>query len=53
MGQDLDCMVDGLMGFYRSTFSKPGTEFNLDLTPMKFLGFSNHEKGAQRQEILK
>jgi hypothetical protein len=26
MGRDLDCMVDVLMGFHRSTFSKPNTE---------------------------
>jgi hypothetical protein len=37
MGRDLDCMADVLMGFHRSTF----------------LGFSNHEKGAPRQEISK
>jgi hypothetical protein len=43
-GRDPDCMADVLMGFYRSTFSKPNTEFNSDLVPMKFLGFSNHEK---------
>jgi hypothetical protein len=28
MGRDLDCMADVLMGFHRSTFSKPDTEFN-------------------------
>jgi hypothetical protein len=31
MGRDLDCMADILMGFHRSTFSKPNTEFNSDL----------------------
>jgi len=29
---DLDCMVDVLMGFHWSTFSKLNTEFNSDLT---------------------
>jgi hypothetical protein len=28
MRRDLDCMADVLMGFHRSTFSKPNTEFN-------------------------
>jgi hypothetical protein len=37
-------MADVLMGFHRSTFSKPNTEFNIDLAPMRFLGFSNREK---------
>jgi hypothetical protein len=35
------------------TFSKPNTKFNSDLAPMQFLGFSNHENGALRQEISK
>jgi hypothetical protein len=39
MGQDLDCMADVLMGFYRSTFSKPNTEFNSDLAPCDFWAF--------------
>jgi hypothetical protein len=30
---DLDCMADVLMGFHRSTFSKPNTEINSDLAP--------------------
>jgi hypothetical protein len=32
----LDCMADVLMGFHRSTFSKPNTEFNSDLAPCDF-----------------
>jgi hypothetical protein len=32
MGRDLNCMADVLMGFHRSTFSNPNTEFNSDLT---------------------
>jgi hypothetical protein len=53
MGQDLDCMPDVLMGFHRSTFSKPNTEFNLDIAPRDLGGFSNHGKGTPRQEISK
>jgi hypothetical protein len=52
MGQHLDSMVDVLIGFHDSTFSKPNTEFNLSYF-MGFLGFSNHVKGALRQEISK
>jgi hypothetical protein len=33
MGRDLECMADVLMGFHRSTFSKPNIKFNSDLTP--------------------
>jgi hypothetical protein len=36
---NLDCMVDVLMGFHRSTFSKPNTEFNSDLAPCDFWVF--------------
>jgi hypothetical protein len=39
MGRDLDCMADVLMGFHRSTFSKPNTEFNSDLAPCGFWAF--------------
>jgi hypothetical protein len=46
MRRDVDCMADVLMGFHRSTFSKPNTEFSTDLAPMRFLSFYNHEKGA-------
>jgi hypothetical protein len=34
-GRVLDCMADILMGFHRSTFSKPNREFNSDLAPCK------------------
>jgi hypothetical protein len=43
MRRDLDCMADVLMGFQRSTFSKPNAEFNSDLTPFDFWAFSNRE----------
>jgi hypothetical protein len=36
MRRDLDCMADVLMGFHRSTFSKPNTKFNSDLAPCDF-----------------
>jgi hypothetical protein len=39
MGLDLDCMADVLMGFHRSTISKPNTEFNSDLVPCDFWAF--------------
>jgi hypothetical protein len=38
-GRDLDCMADVLMGFHRSTFSKPNTESNSDLAPCDFRAF--------------
>jgi hypothetical protein len=38
-GRDVDCMADVLMGFHRSTFPKPNTEFNSDLTPCDFWSF--------------
>jgi hypothetical protein len=39
MGRDLDCMAYVLMEFYRSTFSKPNTEFNSDLASCDFWAF--------------
>jgi hypothetical protein len=39
MGQDPDCVVDGLMGFHQSITSKPNTEFNSDLAPYDFWAF--------------
>jgi hypothetical protein len=39
MRRDLDCMADVLMGFHRSTFSKPNIEFNSDLAPYEFWTF--------------
>jgi hypothetical protein len=53
MAWDLDCMVDVLMGFHLTTFSKSNTEFKFRSHPIQFLGFSNHEKGTPRQEISK
>jgi hypothetical protein len=44
MGQDLDCMADVLMGFYRSTFSQPNREFNSDLAPCDFWAFTTMKR---------
>jgi hypothetical protein len=43
MGRDLDRMADVLMGFHRSTFSKPNTEFNSDLASCDFWAFPTME----------
>jgi hypothetical protein len=39
MGQDLDCIADVIIGFHRSTFFKPKTEFNSDLALCNFWAF--------------
>jgi hypothetical protein len=44
MGQNLDCMVDVLMGFHQSTFSKLDTEFNSYLIPCDFWAFSTTKR---------
>jgi hypothetical protein len=44
MGRDLDGMAVVLMGFYRSTFSKPNTEFNSDFAPCDFWAFSTMKR---------
>jgi hypothetical protein len=51
MGRDLDCMAGVLMGFHRSTFSKPKTDFNSDLAPCDFWALPTIKKGAPKQEI--
>jgi hypothetical protein len=50
MGQDLDCMADVLMGFHRSTFSKPNTEFSSNLAPCEVMNGLQHvfEKWVER-----
>jgi hypothetical protein len=37
---DLDCMVDVLMGFHRSTSSTPNTKFNPHLAPCDIWAFA-------------
>jgi hypothetical protein len=44
MGRDLVCMVDVLMGFHPSTFSKPNTEFNSNLAPFGFWTFPSMKR---------
>jgi hypothetical protein len=39
MWRDLNCIADVLMGFHRSTFSKPNTEFKSDLAACNFRAF--------------
>jgi hypothetical protein len=54
-GRDLDCMADVLMGFHRSTFSKPNTEFNSDLAPHAISGLFHPRKGsseARKFEVI-
>jgi hypothetical protein len=51
MGQDLDCMVDVLMGFHWSTFSKLNTEFNSDLTPCNFRAFPTMRRELQGKKF--
>jgi hypothetical protein len=49
----LGYMADVLMGFYSSTFSQTDRRIQFRSRPMRFLGFSNHGKGASRQDISK
>jgi hypothetical protein len=44
LGRDLDYRKDVLMGFYRSTFSKPNSEFNSDFAPYDFWAFPTMKK---------
>jgi hypothetical protein len=41
------------MGFHRSIFFQTEQRIQFRSHPMRFLGFSNYEKGALRQEISK
>jgi hypothetical protein len=51
MGQDLDCMVDVLMGFCPSTFSKLNTKFKSDLTPCNFWAFPTMKRELQDKKF--
>jgi hypothetical protein len=44
MGRDVDCVADVLMGFHRSSFSKPNAEFNSDFAPCDFWAFPIMER---------
>jgi hypothetical protein len=51
MGQELNCMVDVLMGFHQPTSSKPNTEFNSDLTPCNFWAFPTMKRELQGKKF--
>jgi hypothetical protein len=51
MGLDLDCMVDVLMGFHRSTFSKPNIQFSSDLAPCDFWAFPTMKRELQGKKF--
>jgi hypothetical protein len=51
MERDLDCMADVLIGFHQSTFSKPKTEFNLDLTLCDFWAFPTMKRELQGKKF--
>jgi hypothetical protein len=51
MMRDLDCMVVVPMGFHRSTFSKPNTEFNSDLAPCDFQAFPTVKRELQGKKF--
>jgi hypothetical protein len=50
-GRDLDCMTNIVVGFHRSTFSKPNTEFNSDLTPCDFWAFPTMERELRGEKF--
>jgi hypothetical protein len=51
MGLDLDCMMDILIGFHQSTFSKPNTEFNSHLTLCDFWAFPTMRRELQGRKF--
>jgi hypothetical protein len=51
MEQDLDCMADVLMGFHRSTFSKPKTKFNSDLATCGSWAFPTMKTELRRKKF--
>jgi hypothetical protein len=44
-------MEDVLIGFHRSTFSKPNTEFNSDLAPCDFWAFPTMKRELQGKKF--
>jgi hypothetical protein len=44
-------MVDVLMGFHQSTFSKPNTEFHSDFTLCNFWAFPTMERELQGKKF--
>jgi hypothetical protein len=51
MGRALDYIVNVLMGFHQSTFSKPNTELNSNLAPCGFWAFSTMKRELQGKEL--
>jgi hypothetical protein len=51
MGRDLNFMADVLMGFHRSTFSKPNTEFNSYLAPCDFWAFPTMKRESEARNF--
>jgi hypothetical protein len=51
MGRDLGCMEGVLMGFHRSTFSKPNTEFNSYLAQCDFWAFPTTKREFQDEKF--
>jgi hypothetical protein len=51
MGRDVDSMADVLMGFHRSTFSKPNTKFNSDFAPCDFYAFPTMKMELRGKEF--
>jgi hypothetical protein len=49
--QDLDYMVDVLMVFHQSTFSKPNAEFNSDLATCNFWAFPTMKRELQGKKF--
>jgi hypothetical protein len=49
--QDLDCMVEVLMGFHRSTFSKPKTEFYSHLALCDFWAFQPQKGSSEARNF--
>jgi hypothetical protein len=44
-------MMGVLMGFHRSTFSKPNTEFNSDLAPCNFWAFPTMKRSSEARNF--
>jgi hypothetical protein len=51
-GRDLDCKAGVLMGFHRSAFSKPNTEFDSDLAPCDFWAFRTMKRELRSKKFL-
>jgi hypothetical protein len=52
-GRDLGCMADVANGVSPTYFYQTEHRIQFRCCPMRFLGFSNHENEASRQEMLK